>query len=100
MESRDMENLEAYYWKKDIEWRLKEIINEIMKDTQKYWKLENWSYSLVDGEWKLIKEKEVMELWKKYFDENVAKNFDIFYKGLLTVLIWSFIWGMIIIKKM
>lgn len=97
MNSKDMEALNGYYWKDNVEYRLRKFINEIISNPQKYWRLDSLSYSLVDEEWKIIKEKEITELWEKYFDEDAVKNASI-YIGILWWLVATlWLWGAIIL---
>ena len=95
MKSKDMKDLEDYYWREELENRIKKIINEINKEPRKYWNYYDWFYSIVDVEWNLIKEGEMKELWGKYINENAAESSKSFSDFVWTILkIIACCWGL------
>ena len=92
----DMDVLNSHYWKEVVENKIRDIIEEMMDNPQKYGRLEQWAYHLQNSDWSLIKEKEIKELWWKYFDEDSAVFRNIITK--ISFIVIGAIWAFVIIK--
>lgn len=92
----DMDLLNGHYWKERVDIKIKAIIEEMINNPQKYWRLEQWVYYLQNPDWSLIKEKEIKELWWEYFDEDSAAFRELISK--ISLIVIGAIWVFVVIK--
>lgn len=96
LDSKDTESLEFYYGKETISSSLQNMMEEIVNNPEKYWKLENWEFSFADKDWKLLHEEELKKLWEEYFDDSKAAFSENFLKLMACIAVFIIGWVFIL----
>ena len=65
-----------FYWEDEAKSRINEMIDEIFKNLNEYWRFDsNWNFDLFDGDWSLIFKNQWESLFESKFREyNKYKN--------------------------
>ena len=70
IKDRRLEELVNFYWEDEVKSRINEIIDEIVKNPNEYWRFDsNWNFDLFVGDWSLIFKKQLKSLYASKLSE-------------------------------
>ena len=73
-----------FYWEDEAKSRINEMIDEIFKNLNEYWRFDsNWNFDLFDGDWSLIFKNQ----WESLFESKFREYNKYEYEGILLTIV-------------
>lgn len=87
IKDKKLSKLMDFYWEEELKRRINEMIDEIYKSPDIYWRFDtNWNFSIVNNNWSLIFEKQ----WESLYESKLSEYCK--YKGANDLQIFTTCW--------